>query len=85
MKYTKWTSRKWIVGATAFVTLIVLLLLDANNTLVVPNTAVYLLTAIVMAWMVTEGYLDGRNNVSAIQQTTTHTEALSVTQDKKDE
>ena len=85
MKDTKWTSRKWLVGATAFVALIVLLILNANQFIIVPDLAFYLLTAIVMTWLVTEGYLDGRNNTPGIQQTTTHTEALSVTQDKKDE
>lgn len=58
MKATKWTERKWLIGATAFITLILLTILDANNVLIMPDSVSYLLTGIVMTWLVTEGYLD---------------------------
>jgi len=70
METSKWLSRKWLVGITAFALLIVLSLLEANTAFVFPSEMKYILGAITMTWLVMEGFIDSKTNSSTLTSTT---------------
>lgn len=57
---SKWMERKWLIGLTAFVVLILGSLAEANLTFVFPMEIKGILGGIVATWLVTEGLLDSQ-------------------------
>lgn len=57
---SKWTERKWLIGLSAFVVLILGSLAEANSTFIFPMEIKGILGGIVATWLVTEGLLDSQ-------------------------
>ena len=72
---TKYTERKFLIGAISFVLLIAFSMLDANGFLVFPDLLQGLLWGITVTWLVTEGVLDYKK----IKQAQTSTNTTTVT------
>lgn len=65
---SKWTERKWLIGCSSFVLLIVGTVVEANSSLVFPIEIKGILGGIVATWLVTEGLLDSQRIKKNLKQ-----------------